>query len=529
MALLGIDLGTSSVKALLIDERGSSLASATVEYPLSAPKPLWSEQDPADWWRGTCEAVRAVMAKAGVSSADVRGIGLSGQMHGLTLLGRDGRVLRPAILWNDQRTGPQCEEITQLAGGKRRVLELTANVVLPGFTAPKILWVRENEPEVYAQAAHVLLPKDYIRYKLSGEFVTEVSDASGMSVFDVRNRTWSDEMLRALDIPREWMPRCAESHEVTATVSDAAAHEIGLKAGTPIVGGGGDNAAGAVGNGVVREGIVSASIGTSGVVFASSERFVMEPEGNVHAFCHALPHTWHVMGVMLSAGGSLRWHRDVVAKGNPLLADDGRRTPDDGSGSSSVAGRPSSVSARDPYDILLDEAARIAPGAEGLVFLPYLTGERCPYPDPLARGAFVGLTIRHTQAHLTRAVVEGITYGLADSLKLVRDLGIRIDEVRAVGGGARSAVWRQILADVFQAEITLINSSEGGAFGVALLAGVGTGVWKNTLEACDATLKVTTRVEPAKDKAVLGRYADMYARYRELYPLLKDTFGKLSA
>jgi xylulokinase len=529
MALLGIDLGTSGLKALLIDENGAALASATVEYPLSTPRPLWSEQDPADWWRGTCEATRAVLARANLRAADVRAIGLSGQMHGLTLLDAAGDVLRPAILWNDQRTGPQCEEITQLAGGKKRVLELTANVVLPGFTAPKILWVRANEPAVYARVAHVLLPKDYLRYRLSGEFATEVSDASGMSVFDVRNRTWSDEMLRALDIPREWMPRCAESHEVTARLSESAARELGLAPGTPIVGGGGDNAAGAVGNGVVREGIVSASIGTSGVVFASSEKFAMEPDGNLHAFCHALPNTWHVMGVMLSAGGSLRWHRDVVAKGNPLLIDDGRPTTDSGSGASSVVRRPSSISARDPYDILLEDAARIPPGAEGLVFLPYLTGERCPYPDPLARGAFVGLTLRHTQTHLTRAVVEGVTFGLADSLKLVRDLGIRIDEVRAVGGGARSAVWRQILADVFDAEITLINSSEGGAFGVALLAGVGTGVWASTREACDATLKVTTRVAPTKDASVRRQYAEMYARYRELYPALKDTFARLAA
>ncbi|MCS7061017.1 MAG: xylulokinase [Anaerolineae bacterium] len=511
MALLGIDLGTSSVKALLIDEQGTPLASATVEYPLSAPKPLWSEQDPADWWRGTGEAVRAVMAKAGLSAADVRGIGLSGQMHGLTLLDKEGQVLRPAILWNDQRTGPQCETITQLAGGKQRVLELTANVVLPGFTAPKLLWVRENEPDIYARVAHVLLPKDYIRYKLSGEFATEVSDASGMSVFDVRNRTWSDEMLRILDIPRAWMPRCAESHEVTASVSQSAAQELGLQAGTPIVGGGGDNAAAAVGNGIVREGVVSASIGTSGVVFASSEHFVMEPEGNVHAFCHALPQMWHVMGVMLSAGGSLRWHRDVIAYGDPALT--GRRTLG---------------SDTDPYDIMLAQAAHVPAGAEGLLFLPYLTGERCPYPDPLARGAFVGLTIRHTQAHLTRAVVEGITFGLADSLALVRGLGIPIHEVRAVGGGARSAFWRQLMADVFQTEITLINSAEGAAFGVALLAGVGIGIWRTAREACDATLKVTTRVEPTRDSAVRNRYADMYARYRELYPALKNTFAQLS-
>ncbi|HEY3341314.1 MAG TPA: xylulokinase, partial [Anaerolineae bacterium] len=493
------------------------LASATVEYPLSTPRPLWSEQDPADWWRGTCAAIRAVLAKTNLPATEVRAIGLSGQMHGLTLLNKAGQVLRPAILWNDQRTGAQCEEITRLAGGKQRVLDLTANVVLPGFTAPKILWVRENEPQVYAQVAHVLLPKDYIRYKMSGEFATEVSDASGMSVFDVRRRTWSAEMLRALELPREWMPRCAESHEVTARVSETGAREIGLPAGTPIVGGGGDNAAGAVGNGVVREGVVSASLGTSGVVFASSEKFVMEPEGKLHAFCHALPDTWHVMGVMLSAGGSLRWHRDTISTGR-LENRDSKL-----SGNGGISNLPSPIS----YDDLLNDVASVPPGAEGLIFLPYLTGERCPYPDPLARGAFVGLTLRHTQAHLTRAVVEGVTFGLADSLQLIRDLGIRIDEVLAIGGGARSAIWRQILADVFQTEITLINSSEGGAFGVALLAGVGVGVWANARQACDATLKVTTRVEPTKDAGVRRQYAEAYARYRELYPALAGVFAKL--
>lgn len=512
MALLGIDLGTSGVKALIIREDGTALASATVEYPLSTPRPLWSEQDPADWWRGTCEATRAVLAKANIPASEVRAIGLSGQMHGLTLLNKDGQVLRPAILWNDQRTGAQCDEITRLAGGKQRVLSLTANVVLPGFTAPKILWVRENEPEIYAQVAHVLLPKDYIRYKLSGEFATEVSDASGMSVFDVQHRTWSAEMLRALDIPREWMPRCAESHEVTAHVSATGAQEIGLSIGTPIVGGGGDNASGAVGNGVVREGIVSASLGTSGVIFASSEKFVMEPEGKLHAFCHALPDTWHVMGVMLSAGGSLRWYRDTISRGRLENRD-----------SNPISNPQSPIS----YDELMSDVATVPPGAEGLIFLPYLTGERCPYPDPLARGAFVGLTLRHTQAHMTRAVVEGVTYGLADSLQLIRDLGIRIDSVLAVGGGARSAIWRQILADVFDTEITLINSSEGCAFGVALLAGVGIGVWADARQACDATLKVTTRVEPTKDAAVRRQYAEAYARYRELYPALAGVFAKL--
>jgi xylulokinase len=519
MALLGIDLGTTSVKALLIDEDGRVIASATEEYPLSTPQPLWSEQDPAEWWRGAAHVIRAVMAKADLKGDAIKGVGLSGQMHGLTLLDKNGQVLRPAILWNDQRTAAQCDEITQLAGGNQRVLELTANVVLPGFTAPKLIWVRENEPDVYARIAHWLLPKDFIRYKLSGEFATEVSDASGTSLLDVRHRKWSDEMLRALDIPREWMPACAESDVVTARVSQGAANETGLMAGTPIVGGGGDQAASAVGAGIVREGIVSVTIGTSGVVFASSDRFALEPDGRLHAFCHALPNTWHVMGVMLSAGGSLRWHRDIVARGRLEIGD-------------SIPDLQSFDTAQDKslisYDVLLEDAARISPGAEGLVFLPYLTGERTPYPDPFARGAFVGLTLRHTPAHLTRAVVEGVTFGLRDSLELIRALGIQITEVRAAGGGARSAAWRQILADVFDAEITLLNTTEGGAYGVALLAGVGAGVWKDARQACDATLRVVSRTAPAGDPAVSRRYEEAYARYRELYPILKDFFPRLS-
>ncbi len=507
MTLLGIDLGTTAVKALLINESGDTLASATVEYPLSTPRPLWSEQDPADWWRGTSEAIRQVLAKAGVSGRDVRGIGLSGQMHGLTLLDRAGQVLRPAILWNDQRTAAQCDELVRRAGGPTRTRELIANIPSPSYTAPKLLWVREHEPDVYARVAHVLLPKDYIRYKLSGEFATEVGDATGMGLLDVRHRQWSDEMLALLDIPREWLPLCAESHEPTARVSDAAARETGLAAGTPIVGGSGDQPAAAVGLGSVREGIVNVTLGTSGVVFASVEHYPPIRDTAIEVFCHAVPETWFFMGVMLSAGGSLRWHRDVIANGHPVL----------------VAQRD----AVEPYDALLGSAAEAPIGAEGLIFLPYLTGERTPHRDSLARGAFVGLTLRHTQAHLARAVVEGISFGLRDSIELMRELGLHVNEVRAAGGGARSAIWRQMLADIFQAEITLVNSTEGGAFGVALLAGVGIGLWRNTREACDAVIRVTSRTSPSEDSAVLRRYDEAYARFRELYPALKPIFAQL--
>ncbi len=510
MALLGIDLGTTAVKALLINEEGETLASATVEYPLYTPKPLWSEQDPADWWRATVEAIRQVLAKAGVSGKDVRGIGLSGQMHGLTLLDRTGNVLRRAILWNDQRTAAQCDEMVQRAGGMARLRELVTNPPTTSYTAPKILWVRAHEPEIYARIAHILLPKDYIRYKLSGVFATEVGDATGMALLDVKHRTWSDEMLRLLEIPREWLPLCAESHEPTATVSAQAAQETGLAVGTPIVGGSGDQPAAAVGLGSVREGIVNVTLGTSGVVFASVEHYPPIRDTAIEVFCHAVPNTWFFMGVMLSAGGSLRWHRDTIAFGHSRLV--ARQTQE-----------------TDPYDVLLQSAASVPIGAEGLTFLPYLTGERTPHRDPLARGAFVGLTLRHTQAHLARAVVEGISFGLRDSIELMRELGLHVNEVRAAGGGARSAIWRQMLADIFQADITLVNSTEGGAFGVALLAGVGTGLWRDVREACDAVIRVTARTSPSDDPAVRQQYDEAYARFRELYPALKSAFARAAS
>jgi len=497
--LLGIDVATSGTKALLIDEGGSVVAMATTEYPLHSPRPLWSEQDPEDWWQATVNSVQEVLTKSGAEAGDIAAIGLTGQMHGLVMLDDEGAVLRPAILWNDQRTADQCAAITEKVGPEN-VLRLTGNPVLPGFTAPKIVWVEENEPEIYDQTAKVLLPKDYVRYRLTGAFFSEVSDASGTSMFDVGQRAWSDEMLAALDVPREWLPEVTESPVASTQISAEAAQATGLRAGTPVVGGGGDQAAQAVGTGIVAEGIVSATLGTSGVVFAASETYRVEPEGRLHAFCHAVPGTWHLMGVMLSAAGSFRWYRDTLGQLEQIEAEQ---------------------SGRDAYNILTEAAAQVPAGSEGLIFLPYLSGERTPYPDPNARGVFFGLTLRHTKAHMTRAVLEGVSYGLLDSLELMRALGLSIDQVRASGGGAQSALWRQILADAFNTEIVTVNIAQGAAYGAALLAGVGAEIYEDVPHACETALRVTGRTAPGPATTV---YADYYPRYRALYPALAPEF-----
>jgi xylulokinase len=384
-------------------------------------------------------------------------------------------------------------------------LQLTGNAVLPGFTAPKIVWVRQNEPNVYERAAHILLPKDYVRFCLTGEYATEVSDASGTSLLDVAHRRWSKEMLTALELPADWLPRCTESTEVSGRISASAAQATGLKAGTPVVGGGGDQAAQAVGSGIVKAGVISVTSGTSGVVFAHSETYAAEAQGRLHAFCHAVPGKWHLMGVMLSAGGSFRWLRDSIGdveRATALLTGD------------------------DPYDLLTREAALAPVGSEGLLFLPYLTGERTPYPDPQARGAFVGLTLRHGRRHLVRAVLEGVSFGLRDSLELVRGLGVPIEQVRASGGGARSSLWRQIQADVFGAELVLVNVTEGAAYGAALLAGVGAGTFANVAEAVTQTVRVTDRTLPIAGN--VKQYQKLYPVYRSLYPALQPTFQALT-
>lgn len=492
---LGIDVSTTGSKALLIDPQGHVVADATNPHSISTPRPLWSEQDPHEWWQATMFSIRQALEQAGVNGTAVQAIGLTGQMHGLVLLDANGEVLRPAILWNDQRTSEECEQITDQFGFQN-LLQTTGNKALTGFTAPKILWVRNHEPEIYSRAAHILLPKDYVRFCLSGEYAMDKADGSGTILFDLKRRDWSETLLKTLSIPVEWLPNTYEGPQVTGVVSSLAAQLTGLKAGTPIVGGGGDQAAGAVGVGAVSPGIVSLALGTSGVVFATTNEPFIEKEGRLHAFCHSAPGAWHLMGVMLSAAGSLRWYRDTFAPGNA-------------------------------YDNLLAPAAQIPVGCEGLLFLPYLTGERTPYPDPLARGAFVGLTVRHTQAHLIRAVLEGVAFGLCDSMELMRSAGLgAIQQVRVSGGGARSSLWRQILADVMQAELVTVNTTEGAAFGAALLAGVSAGAWSTVADACTATIQVVERTTP--QPASTRRYQDYYAQYQALYPALQPSFAAVS-
>ncbi len=491
---LGIDTSTTSSKALLIDERGEVIAVASSPHTLQTPRPLWSEQDPRDWWEAVSTSIRSVLEKAGIRGEDIAAVGLTGQMHGLVLLDESGNVLRPAILWNDQRTQSQCDEIHQIMG-REKFIQITGNVALTGFTAPKILWVKENEPDVYARAKHVLLPKDYIRYKLTGEYAMDKADGAGTVLFDLRARDWSEEVLAALEIPPAWMPKTCEGPEFTGFVTEEAASRTGLKPGTPVAAGGGDQAAQAVGVGAVEAGIVGLTVGTSGVVFATTPSALIEPEGRLHAFCHAVPGMWHFMGVMLSAAGSLQWYRDTLA-------------------------------ADMSFDDLLQEAESIPAGSEGLQFLPYLTGERTPYPDPLARGAFIGLTIRHSRAHMTRAVLEGVAFGLKDSFTLIQNAGLgSITQVRASGGGTKGALWRQILASVLEAELVTVNTTEGAAYGAALLAGVGAGVWSDVASACKACIKITGSTLP--DPEAVDVYRKAYSLYQELYPALKTSFGKM--
>ena len=499
--LLGIDIGTSGTKVIAIDALGNLVAEAAREYALSTPKPLWAEQNPLDWWDAVCACYREISAKIGAEN--IAGIGLSGQMHGLVMLDENGEVLRPAILWCDGRTQAQCDFITQTVG-RDVLIEETCNPVLTGFTAPKIIWVRDNEPLIYERARMFLLPKDYIRFRLSGEFATEVSDASGTSLLNVPRRQWSDRVLDALQIDKAKLPRVYESPEVSSTVSQLGSEATGLSIGTRIVGGGGDQAAGAVGNGIVQSGIISVATGTSGVVFAFADTPAVDPELRVHTFCHAVPGKWHVMGVMLSAGGSLRWYRDTLGAPETRVA---------------------KLMQIDPYELIAREAATIAAGSEGLLFLPYLSGERTPHPDPHARGAWIGLTLRHTTAHMARSVMEGVAFGLKDSLEIMRDLNVSIGNVRASGGGARSEVWRQIQADVFGFSLSTLSVDEGPALGAALLAGVGTGVYSSIEEACSAVVKVAGTTPVIRENAEL--YARQYEIYRGLYPALKSSFHAL--
>jgi xylulokinase len=491
---LGIDTSTTSSKALLIDGEGKIVAVASSPHTLQTPKPLWSEQDPGEWWGAVAASIRQVLTESGVAAERIAAVGLTGQMHGLVLLDEAGGVLRPAILWNDQRTQAECDEIHARIG-KERFIRISGNVALTGFTAPKILWVQKHEPEVYARARHVLLPKDYIRFKLTGEYAMDKADGAGTVLFDLKSRNWSPEILEELGVDPDWMPRTFEGPEFTGRVTAEAALATGLKEGTPVAAGGGDQAAQAVGVGAVEPGVVALTVGTSGVVFATTPSALIEPEGRLHAFCHAVPGMWHFMGVMLSAAGSLQWYRDTLA---PTMS----------------------------FDELLKEAESVPAGCEGLQFLPYLTGERTPHPDPLARGAFIGLTIRHGRGHMTRAVLEGVSFGLKDSFTLIQNAGLgEIKQVRASGGGTKGALWQRILASVFDAELVTVNTSEGAAFGAALLAGVGTGAWSDVPAACKAVVKITGSTQP--NPAQSDAYRNAYSLYRELYPALKPSFDKM--
>ena len=501
MTFLGIDIGTSGTKTLAIDHKGKILASDVQEYPCYAPKPLWSEQDPEDWWNAVVKSVKNVVKKAKLKPGDVKGIGLSGQMHGSVFLDKNDKVIRKAILWNDQRTVAECAEIENAVGGRENLIRLVANPALTGFTAPKILWLRNKEPKHFDKLRKVLLPKDEIRRRLTGEYATEVSDASGMLLLNVAKRNWSLELLDALKFDRELFGKVYESEDVTGKLTPEAAKLLGLTTDCVVVGGAGDCAAGAIGNGIVNEGILSTSIGTSGVMFVYSDEVKIDPLGRVHTFCHAVRGKWHLMGVNLSSGGSLQWFR------NALCAE------------LTAAAKKKKA---DVYDLLTAEAKETPAGSEGLYFLPYLSGERTPHADPFARGCFVGLTLAHTRGHLVRSVLEGVTFSMRDSLEIFRGLDIPVNQIRASGGGSKSPFWRQIQADVFGQRVVTVNSEEGAAFGVALLAAVGAGAFKNIQEACKSAIKVVKETKPnAKAQKV---YDNAMPVYQNLYSSLKQDF-----
>lgn len=502
--VIGIDIGTSGCKTLIIDQSGNIAAKAVVEYPLSTPRPGWSEQDPEHWWQAVKSTLGKTLANFDQPEA-IKGIGLSGQMHGLVALDKDGEVLRPAILWNDQRTEKQCREIHDAVGGIQGLLKLTNNRMLPGYTGGKILWVRDNEPQIYDKIHTILNPKDYIRYRLTGEPATEVSDASGTGLFDVRKRDWSYTLLDRLHIPKEWVPRCYESPEISGQLKGQLASELGLPKDLPVAGGGGDAVVQTTGTGLVKPGIVGTTIGTAGIVAMALDSCKENPEGKLQVFCNNTPGKWHTMGVTLAAGGSLRWIRDTLCASESTVA---------------------KWTGKDVYEILSEEASKAKPGSEGLFFLPYLIGERCPHADPHARGGFVGLTLRHDRRDFLRSVFESVIYSLRDVVELIREMGYTVTQVRTSGGGALSPLWRQIHADVFDSQvITVSGSSEGGAYGAALVAGAGVGLWKNVEEAVEV-LKAETKDDPIKENVHL--YNRLFPIYRVFYSSLKDGFDRIA-
>jgi xylulokinase len=484
--VLGVDIGTGGTRAVLIDRAGRVLASFASEHAAIRSEHIgWAEQEPEDWWRAAREAIRGAIAAGEARGSDIEAVGLTGQMHGCVMLDADGKVLRPALIWCDQRTQPQCDWLTEKIGFER-LIELTCNPALPNFTLTKLLWVREHQPEIFAKIAHVLCPKDYVRYRLTGEFAMDMQEASGTLLLDVAHRRWSVEVAEEAGIPMEWLPRLFEGPEICARVSDAGAGATGLAAGTPVVAGAGDQGAGAVGMGILAPGSVSATIGTSGVVFAATDAPIKDRLGRLHTFCHAAPGRWHVMGVTNGAGLSFRYFRDTFAPGKS-------------------------------YEELTAKAAEVSAGSEGLMWAPYLFGERTPHLDPNARAAFVGITASHTEGHFIRAILEGVAYSMRDTLTLFAELGVPVKAIRLGGGGARGALWRQIQADVYGQPVELLEAEEGGAFGAALLAGTGIGVWESVEAACTATVRVAETIVP-KDPAVMD---EGYREYRRIYPALK--------
>ena len=502
--VIGVDLGTSGTKTVLFSVEGKAIASKTVEYPLYQPHNGWAEQEPSDWWRAASSSMKEVISKSGINPKNIKGIGISGQMHGLVMLDSSGTVLRRSIIWCDQRTSAECEEITNKLGASR-LIELTANPALTGFTASKILWVRKHEPEIYERCAHILLPKDYVRYMLTGEFATEVSDASGMQLLDVPNRCWSSEVLSKLEIDKSLLANVYESPEITGKVSAQAAEFCGVLCGTPVVGGAGDNAAAAVGSGTVHDGIAFTTLGTSGVVFAHTDKLLIDPKGRVHTFCCAVPGAWHVMGVTQAAGLSLKWFRDNFCDAEIMTA------------------KGMNV---DPYFLLDKQAERIPIGAERLLYLPYLMGERTPHLDPNCRGAFIGLSAMHTRQHMLRAVMEGVVFSQRDSVEVLCEMGIKINDMLACGGGGTSPLWRQMLSDVYGCPVKTIVNKEGPALGVAILAAVGTGVYASVQEACKELIKTNSAQNPIPENS--KEYEKFYKIYKSLYPTLRENYKNLA-
>lgn len=498
---LGIDIGTSGTKTLLMNPAGKVLAEANATYPLHHPHPLWSEQDPEDWWKATAKTVRAVVRQSKIKPGSVAAIGLSGQMHGSVFLDKSDKVIRPAILWNDQRTAAECDEIEQRAGGRAALIRMVANPALTGFTSPKVLWLRRHEPQKFERTRKILLPKDEIRRRMTGEYATDVSDASGMLLFDVARRRWSKELLDRLDLDIDLFARCYESQEVTGKLTATAARQLGLTTDCLVVGGAGDCAANAVGTGVVSSGVLSTSIGTSGIMFVHSDEPKIDPLGRLHTFCHAVDGKWHMMGVSLTGGGAMQWFvnrlcADLVARG------------------------------KEPYGVLNREADALPVGAEGLFFLPYLAGERTPHADPDARSCFVGLTLKHTRGHMARAIMEGVTYAMRDSLRIIQELKVPVHQVRVSGGGSKSPFWRQLQADMFGLPASVINCEQGPAYGVALLAAVGAGEFTSVEQACKATIKVVSQTKV--DRKASAFYDRGHPIYQGLYRSLRDDFKRIS-